>query len=171
NIRVVEYEATVEICEAEEGLDVLHLAWFRPIANSGDFVLRHCQAVGGEEVSEVFHQVRMKLTLFRFSKELVMAQAPKHFPNVFDMVLHIVYYHTDIKHICEDRVDKSLEGSQGIGEAERHHLPFIGAVASAEGGFPLITLGDVNQMVRMPKIDFSIDLRLTQGVKEVRNEG
>ena len=40
-----------------------------------------------------------------------------------------------------------------------------------EGGFPLITLSDVNQMVRMPKIDFSIDLRLTRGVKEVGNEG
>ncbi|KIM67393.1 hypothetical protein SCLCIDRAFT_108217, partial [Scleroderma citrinum Foug A] len=115
--------------------------------------------------------VRMELTLFGFSKELVMAQAPKHFPNVFDVVLHIVYYHADIKHICEDRVDKLLEGSWGIGEAERHHLPFIGAVASAEGGFPLITLGDANQMVCMPKIDFSIDLHLTRGVKEVGDEG
>ncbi|KIM60603.1 hypothetical protein SCLCIDRAFT_123673, partial [Scleroderma citrinum Foug A] len=53
----IEYEVTVEIRKAEEGLDVLHLAWFRPIANSGDFVLRHCQTIGGEEVSEVFHQV------------------------------------------------------------------------------------------------------------------
>ena len=96
------------------------------------------------------------------------------------MVLHIVrvdqdvikvYYHTDIKHICEDQVDKSLEGSWGIGEAERHHLPFIGAVASVEGGFPLVTLSNVNQMVCMPKINFSIDLCLTRGVKEVRNEG
>ena len=64
-----------------------------------------------------------------------------------------------------------LEGSQGIGEAERHHLPFIGAIASAEGGFPLITLSDANQMVHMPKINFSIDLCLTRGVKEVGNEG
>ena len=42
---------------------------------------------------------------------------------------------------------------------------------SVEGSFPLITLGDANQMVRMPKIDFSIDLRLTWGVEEVGNEG
>ncbi|KIM61388.1 hypothetical protein SCLCIDRAFT_122125, partial [Scleroderma citrinum Foug A] len=115
--------------------------------------------------------VRMELTLFGFSKELVMAQALKHFPNMFDVVLHIVYYHADIKHICEDRVDKSLEGSRGIGEAERYHLPFVGAIASVEGSFPLITLGDANQMVHMPKINFSIDLRLTWGVKEVRDEG
>ena len=80
----------VEVCEAKEGLDVLHLAWFGPIANSGDFVLRHCQTVGGEKVSEVFHRVQMELTLFGFSKELVLAQAPKYFPNMFDVVLHIV---------------------------------------------------------------------------------
>ncbi|KIM67454.1 hypothetical protein SCLCIDRAFT_107540, partial [Scleroderma citrinum Foug A] len=115
--------------------------------------------------------VQMELTLFGFGKELVLAQALKHFLNMFDVVLHIVYYHADIKHICKDRVDKSLEGSQGIGEAEGHYLPLIGAVVSPEGGFPLITLGDVNQMVSMPKIDFSIDLRLTRGVKEVGDEG
>ena len=112
----------------------------------------------------------MELTLFGFSKELVLVQALKHFPNVFDMVLHIVqidqdvvevYYHTDIKHICEDQVDKSLESGQGIGEAKGHHLQFVGAVVSAEGSFPLITLGNVNQMVSMPKINFSIDLHLT----------
>ncbi|KIM65174.1 hypothetical protein SCLCIDRAFT_113551, partial [Scleroderma citrinum Foug A] len=51
----IEYEAMVEVHEAKEGLDVLHLMWFGPIANSGDIVLRHCQTVGGEEVSEVFH--------------------------------------------------------------------------------------------------------------------
>ncbi|KIM56613.1 hypothetical protein SCLCIDRAFT_132222, partial [Scleroderma citrinum Foug A] len=54
---IIEYEAMVEVREAKEGLNVLHLAWFGPIANSGDFVLQHCQTVGGEKVSEVFHQV------------------------------------------------------------------------------------------------------------------
>ena len=122
----------------------------------------------------------MELTLLRFSKELVLAQVLKHFLNMFDVVLHTVqidqdvvevYYHTDIEHICKDQVDKSLEGSRDIGEAKRHHLPFVGAVASAEVSFPLITLGDANQMVHMPKINFSIDFHLTQGVKEVRDEG
>ncbi|KIM53882.1 hypothetical protein SCLCIDRAFT_138030, partial [Scleroderma citrinum Foug A] len=31
---IIEYKSTVEIHEAEEGLDVLHLAWFGPVANS-----------------------------------------------------------------------------------------------------------------------------------------
>ena len=83
----------------------------------------------------------------------------------------MVYYHADIEHICEDRVDKLLKGSWGIGEAEGHHLPLIGAIASSEGGFPLIALGNVNQVVSMPKINFSIDLCVTWGVKKVGDEG
>ena len=55
NIGVIEYEPAVEVCKAQEGLYVLYLSGFRPIANCFDFVGRHCQAVGGEEISEVFH--------------------------------------------------------------------------------------------------------------------
>ena len=80
----------VEIREAEEGLNILYLAWFRPVTNRGDFVFRHCQTVGGEEISGVFHRVQMELTFLRFSKELMLAQVPKHFLNVLDMVLHVV---------------------------------------------------------------------------------
>ena len=55
NIRVIEYELAVEVREAQEGLYVLYLFGFRPIANCFDFVGRHCQAIRGEEISEVFH--------------------------------------------------------------------------------------------------------------------
>ena len=68
NIGVIEYEPGVEVREAQEGLYVLYLSGFRPIANCFDFVSRHCQAVGGEEISEVFHRVRMEFKLFGFGK-------------------------------------------------------------------------------------------------------
>ena len=61
----------VKVCEAEEGLDVLYLARFRPIADCLDFVLQHCQTVGGKEVPKVLHRVRVELTLFGFGIELV----------------------------------------------------------------------------------------------------
>ena len=70
-----------------------------------------------------------------------------------------------------DAIGWSGTGLIGCHGRDRHHLPLIGAVVSSEGSFPLITLGNVNQMVHMPKINFSIDLCLTWGVKEVRNEG
>ena len=50
-------------------------------------------------------------------------------------------------------------------------LMWSSILVSTEGSFPLITLGDVNQMVSMPKINFSIDLCLTQRVKEVGDGG
>ena len=68
NIGVIEYEPAVEVCKAQEGLYVLYLSGFRPITNCFDFVGRHYQAVGGEEISKVFHQVQMELTLFGFGK-------------------------------------------------------------------------------------------------------
>ena len=68
NIGVIEYELVIEVHKAQEGLYVLYLSGFRPIANCFDFVGRHCQAIGGEEISEVFHQVRMEFTLFGFGK-------------------------------------------------------------------------------------------------------
>ena len=55
NVGVIEYELAVEVCEAQEGLYVLHLLGFGPITNCFDFVGRHCQAVRREEISEVFH--------------------------------------------------------------------------------------------------------------------
>jgi len=80
----------VKVCEAEEGLDVLYLARFGPITDCLDFVLQHCQTVGGKEVPEVLHQVQMELTPFGFGVELVLAELLKHFLNMFSMVLHVV---------------------------------------------------------------------------------
>ena len=57
NVRVVKYEPTIEICEAEEGLNVLYFSGLGPIANSLDFVFQHCQAIGRKEVSKVLHRV------------------------------------------------------------------------------------------------------------------
>jgi len=46
--------------------------------------------VGGKEVPQVLHRVQVELTLFGFGIELVLVESPKHFPNVFSMVLHVV---------------------------------------------------------------------------------
>jgi len=41
NVRVVEYKPVVEVGEAQEGLDVLHLSRFRPVGDGLDLVRRH----------------------------------------------------------------------------------------------------------------------------------
>ena len=110
----------------------------------------------------------------------MLAQSPKHFPNVFFVILHIVRvnqdvvevnYHADIEHICEYRVYELLKCGWGIGEAERHHQPLVGAVLGSEGCFPLVTISDANQMVRMPKVNFGVDLCSARRVEQVGDEG
>ena len=102
-----------------------------------------------------------------------------HFLSMFFVVLHIVQvdqdvvevnYHADIEHICEYWVYKLLECGQGIGEAERHYQPLIGAISGSEGHFPLITISDANQMVSMPKVNFSVDFCSAGRVEQVRDK-
>ena len=110
----------------------------------------------------------------------MLAQLPKHFPNVFFVILHIVQvnqdvvkvnYHADMEHICEYQVYKPLKCGRGIGEAKRHHQPLVGAVSGSEGCFPLVTISDANQMVCMPKVDFGVDLCSARRVEQVGDEG
>ena len=50
-------------------------------------------------------------------------------------------------------------------------MPFEGAVAGAESGFPFIALSDMDQVVRMTEVDFCIESCLLWAVEEVRDAG
>ncbi|KIN94534.1 hypothetical protein M404DRAFT_168022, partial [Pisolithus tinctorius Marx 270] len=66
--------------------------------------------------------------------------------------------------ICKDEIDKPLEGSQGIGKTKGHHQPLI---LCSEGCFPLIARGDLDKVVCMPQVNFSVYLGMTRGVKKI----
>ena len=61
-VGVIMDETAIEIGEAKEGLDVLHLAWFRPFHNSGNFVRRHCETGRGEAVAKIFNRFSVPFT-------------------------------------------------------------------------------------------------------------
>jgi len=65
NIGVVENEASVEVGEAKEGLNVPHFPWLGPILYGLDLSLVHGESLGGENVSEVFNSFRVEFTLVR----------------------------------------------------------------------------------------------------------
>ena len=50
-------------------------------------------------------------------------------------------------------------------------MPFKGAIAGAESGFPFVTLSDMDQVVRMMEVDFCIESCLSQAVEEVGDVG
>ncbi|KIO08660.1 hypothetical protein M404DRAFT_133078, partial [Pisolithus tinctorius Marx 270] len=88
----------------------------------------------------------------------IKAVKPKLAEDFLDMLP--VDDHADIQHIHEDSVDKALESSQGIGEAEGHYQPLIGSIPSPKGSLPFIAWGNPDEMVSMLKINLSIDLGL-----------
>ena len=50
-------------------------------------------------------------------------------------------------------------------------MPFKGAIAGAESGFPFVALLDMDQVVRMTEVNFHIESCLSWAVKEVRDVG
>ena len=82
-----------------------------------------------------------------------------------------VYNHTNIQHVTEDVIHKVLKGGGSIGKSEWNNQPFKWAIVSVEGGFPFITISNVNQMVGMVQVDFGKHTSLLQGIKEVWNQG
>ena len=66
NVGVVGNESTVEIGEPEEGANILHLGWRRPICNAVELDGVHGQLSGSYDHAKVFYLVSGKPTLFEF---------------------------------------------------------------------------------------------------------
>ena len=65
DIRVPGDKSPVKISEAQEGLNVLHLAGFWPILYCLNFGLVHFQSFFGEDEAEVLHCIGGEVTLVR----------------------------------------------------------------------------------------------------------
>ncbi|KIO14015.1 hypothetical protein M404DRAFT_121444, partial [Pisolithus tinctorius Marx 270] len=152
---IIKDKLAVEVSKAKEGLYVLDLVRLGPITDGLDFFLGHCEAMSGEVEAKVFDQVQVKLTFLQLHIKAVKLKPAEDF---LDMLL--VDDHTDIQHVHEDGIHEALESGWGIGEAKGHHKPLIRTIPSLECGLPFITWGNLDKMVGMPKINFSMDLGL-----------
>ena len=90
NVGEIINESTIEIGEAQKGLDILYPLGLRPVADGLDFVLGHCQSRWCETIPEVLHRFQVELTFFGFGIQAVLSQMAKHFLNVFLVILLIV---------------------------------------------------------------------------------
>ena len=52
--------------------------------------------------------------------------------------------YTNVGHIGEDIIHKSLKSGWSVGESEQHDQPFKQPVTGSECGFPLITFGNAD---------------------------
>ena len=71
-----------------------------------------------------------------------------HVVRIYEDIIE-VYYYTNIQHVTEDVIHKSLKSSGSIEKSKQNYQPFKGAVMSVKSGFPFITICYVKQMVGM----------------------
>ena len=169
-------ETAVEVCESEEGLDVLYFLWFQPIRDGLNFLHGHGESIGRETETEVLGGGGMELTFLWLGEEIVLSETSEAFVDMSLMGLEVLRVYqdviqiddsTDIEEIHEDTIDKSLKSHRGISQAKGHDIPFEGPISHAECGLPFISSSNADQMVCMAKINLSIDLSLARGVKEI----
>ena len=176
NVGVVVDKTMVEICESEEGLDVLNFPWFRPIGDGLNFLRGHRESIGRETETEVLGGGGMELTFLQLGEEIVLSEVSEDFTDVFLMGLGVlgVYQdviqiddNTDIEEIHKDTIDESLKSRGSICQAEGHDIPLKGTIPHAERGFPFITFCNADQVVCVAEINLRVDLGLARGIEEV----
>ncbi|KIO02894.1 hypothetical protein M404DRAFT_146779, partial [Pisolithus tinctorius Marx 270] len=90
NVRVVINESSVEVCEAKEGLDVLHLLQLRPVMDCLNFLGRHGETGGRENVAEVLNRVRVELALLWLGIETMLSKVAEYLFYVFTVQPHVL---------------------------------------------------------------------------------
>ncbi|KIO09254.1 hypothetical protein M404DRAFT_132820, partial [Pisolithus tinctorius Marx 270] len=141
NVQVVEDELAVKISEAEERLYVLDLVRLRPIADvEFTFLWLHVKAV--------------KLKLVEYLLDMLLVAL---LISGVDWNIIKVDDYANIQHVHKDGIQEVLEGSQSIGEAERHYQPLIGPILSLKCSLSFITWGNPDEMVGMLEINLCID--------------
>ncbi|KIO13215.1 hypothetical protein M404DRAFT_123347 [Pisolithus tinctorius Marx 270] len=139
DVKVVINESSVEICKTKERLDVLHLPWLRPVVDCLNLLSGHGETGGRKNITEVLDGVRVKLTLLQLGIKTMLSKAAEYLFYMFT-----VYHNTDIEHVCEDTIDKPLEGHRHISQTEWHYWPLIRTITSAESHFPFISVCNVD---------------------------
>ena len=96
DVGVVMNEATVEVCESKERLDVLNFLQFQPVRNGLNFIHGHKESIGGKTETEVLGGGGMELTFLWLGKEIVFAEVLEDFMDMFLMELEVLGVYQDI---------------------------------------------------------------------------
>ena len=75
----------------------------------------------------------------------------RHVIQVDEYIIQIDY-DTDIQKVRENVIHEFLEDHRSIGKTKKHYRSLKWSIACPERSFPLIIIGDANQMINMVKI-------------------
>ncbi|KIO12105.1 hypothetical protein M404DRAFT_92629, partial [Pisolithus tinctorius Marx 270] len=140
DVRVVINELSIEICKAEEGLDVLHLLQLRPVMDCLNFLSGHGETGGRENVAEVLNGVGVELTLLWLDIETMLSK-------VVEYLFYVFAVYTTMQ---------TLSMSAKISQTKGHYLPLVRTIMSVESGFPFISICDVDQIIGMAEINLCV---------------
>jgi hypothetical protein len=146
---------TIEVSEAQEGLDFFDGSGNWPIFNGLNFSRVHRKTSGRDNVSHIFNNIDVELTFFRICKESVISTLEENFTDLSDMIFETIGFCLNDKIVeicCNKSVEKVvkcvvheiLKGCRRIGEAEVHHEELVGTVTCAECGFPFVSISNVD---------------------------
>jgi hypothetical protein len=134
----------------------------------------------GDDEPEIFDSVHMEGTLWDFGVKVSLAQALEHVMNMVMMLLKgvgenedIIKIHDDeeIDHVLKWVIQKVLELHWSVCHAHWHDEPLIGAILGVKGCESLMTFSDLNVVVAITKVDFSINRGTMKAIKELIDEG
>ncbi|KIO04664.1 hypothetical protein M404DRAFT_142788, partial [Pisolithus tinctorius Marx 270] len=151
DVGVVINESSVEICEAKERLDVLHLPRLRPVVDCLNLLSGHGETGGRKNITEVLHRVGVKLALLWLGIKAMLSKVVEYLFYVFAMQLH---------HVCKDAIDESLESHRCVSQTKWHYPPLVRTITSAESRFPFISVCYADQMIGMAEIDLGVDFSM-----------
>ena len=161
---VVLDEMTIEIAEAKEALGFFEVTWDRPICDCLYFGRVHFDLAMGDDDTEVLDRGLVEKTFLGFEVQIKFEEMVEDFMGEFVECGKIVMKKEDVievndkvtlvDKVLEDMGHKGLKCGRGIAKAEGHDEGFEETELAFEGGFPFITLFDVDVIVTPMDIEF-----------------
>lgn len=173
-------EASVEVGEAEECLELASRGWGLPVGDSFYLFGVHLDAAGGDDEPQVFGSCHAELALGEINLEAGFCQALEHFSHVGGVLLDVAGVDENVvkvgggvvvQDIVEHVVDISLECRWGTAKAEGCDEGFVQAEPCDERGLPLMALSDPHAIERCDYVELDVDLGVADGVERFSDQG
>ena len=89
-VRVIENKMSIEICESKEGLHIFDFSWFWPILDDFGLVFGYSEAIGRENVSEVFDGVYVEEAFVSARVQVILLEPLEYISNMLSVLVQIV---------------------------------------------------------------------------------
>jgi hypothetical protein len=121
----------------------------------------------------------MELTLISTCVQSVESESSESLANMRVVVIGIVGvyqnvikvdHNTNVEEVQINFVHKMLKGGWCVRKSERHNIPFVRTIASAEHRLAFMAFSDADKVICVVEVNLGVDPGLLGGVEEVSSE-